>query len=239
MPRLLLHEEFSRHGEWHLPERPEIRIPGTLTFSPERIELDLNSAFTPVEGDVTVADPVTRYPALHGASTKGELLTLLRATRTSVGLSFGSAGMRQPETVTSSWLVVGAHVDGDECYRALTFLVPGLAAWLRRSPISQSFIHEEGKKSFSEHLLRKSIEPEDTRIDTHSMKIRWGAGTTSKTSIYARVQIDVLGWFEIVPDQAQPLEWFFEQYGRVASMLTILAAILETFTFLVISHPLP
>lgn len=223
MPRLPLHEELTRHGEWHQPGQHQALVPGTLTYSPARIRLELNHAFSAIEGDVSIADPITTYPALHGSSTKGELLTLLRATRTSVGLSFGSAGVRQPETVTSSWLVVGAHVGPDELYGSVTFFVPGLAAWLSQTPIAHSLIHTEGDAGFSEHIVRTPQPPEITRVDKNSMSVRWGTGTTSTTNVFDRVQIDVLGWFEIVPDQPQALEWFFQQYTKLSAMLTIVA----------------
>jgi hypothetical protein len=223
MPRLPLHEELTRHGEWHQPGKDQALVPGTLTYSPERIRLELNHAFSAIEGDVSIADPITTYPALHGASTKGELLTLLRATRSSVGLSFGSAGVRQPETVTSSWLVVGAHVSADDLYGSVTFFVPGLAAWLCQTPIAHSLIHADGEAGFSEHIVRSSQQPEITRVDKSAMSICWGTGTTSNTNIFDRVQIDVLAWFEIVPDKPQSLEWFFKQYTKLSAMLTIVA----------------
>lgn len=225
MPRLPLHEEFKRHGEWHQPSQPQALVPGTLTYSPERIRLELNHAFSAIEGNVSVADPITTYPALHGSSTKGELLTLLRATRTSVGLSFGSAGVRQPETVTSSWLVVGAHVNADELYGSVTFFVPGLAAWLSQTPIAHSLIQTESESGFSDHIVRTPQQPEVTRVDKSAMSVRWGTGTTSNINIFDRVQIDVLGWFEIVPDQPQSLEWFFQQYTKLSAMLTIMAGV--------------
>ncbi|WP_148280119.1 ApeA N-terminal domain 1-containing protein [Rubrivivax gelatinosus] len=223
MPRLPLHEEFTRHSEWYQPDRPHIHVPGSLAFSPDHIRLDLNDAFSAIDGDVSIADPVTTYPALHGASTKGELLTLLRAARASVGLSFGPAGVRQPETVTSSWLVVGAHVRADETYRSLTFFIPGLAAWLGQTPINCSYVHAEGEQAYSEHIVRTPQKPEATRVDTSSMTVRWGAGTSSSINVFERVHIDVLGWIEIVPDHPQSLEWFFEQYEKLSAMLTILA----------------
>lgn len=223
MSQLHLNENLERLGEWHLPTDSATRIPGRLIYSPNRIQLELNSSFSPIEGDVSVADTMPSYAALHGISTKGELITLLQATRTGMSFSFGSGGIRQPETLTSSWLLLGAHVGPEEQYSSLTFFVPGLAAWLAKSPISHSIFLQETDKHHTEHFLRSNLSPEVSRLDSISASIRWGAGTSSRSNVYRRVEISVLGWFELVPDSPQPLSWFFEQHGKISSMLTLLA----------------
>src|SRR5271155_236843 len=74
-------DPFETTGEWFLPETPERRIAGTLTYNPNRIILELNEPFRPLRGAVHVGD-TEKYPVVHGVTREGEAMTLLNAQRT-------------------------------------------------------------------------------------------------------------------------------------------------------------
>lgn len=223
MPELALDDRFERLGEWNLPARPEQRVAGKLTYSERRVELELNEALTPVDGDVSVADEQPSYPVLHGTSTKGELLSILHASRTGISMNFGAGGMRQPERVISSWLIVGAHVEANEHYTKVRFVVPGLAAWLALTPVSHVMSNDAASGALVDSFIRQAIPPEITEIPILGAKIEWGAGTISKANPYHSIAISVQGWLCVEPTEPKPIEWFLEQHGKLASLLTFFA----------------
>jgi len=223
MPNLALDDAFERLGEWHLPSQPNVRVAGRLSYSNRRVELELNEALTPVVGDVTVVDEQPSYELLLGTSTKGELLSVLRASRVGVSLNFGGVGLRQPERLISSWLVVGAHVEPNQRYSKVQFVVPGLAAWLNRTPISQTILTNPPSQPYIETITRQTIQAEKTDAPSVGALIEWGAATTGKTNPYQSISIDVHGYFTISHDDPQPIEWFFDQQGKLATLLLFLA----------------
>lgn len=131
-----LNVTFETNGEWFLPEEPSRVIPGTLKYTPDLTELELHEAFRPVRGGYRVGDTQT-YPLIYGSTTVGELATLFDAQRAGFNLNFGSAGMRGPERVISTLLVVGAHLPADFAYPEMSFRVPGLEVWLSRQVVEQ------------------------------------------------------------------------------------------------------
>jgi len=223
MPDIALDDRFERLGEWTLPHFPEHRVAGKLTYSDRRVELELNEALTPIEGDVSVVDEQPSYPVLHGRSTKGELLSILHARRAGISLNFGAGGMRQPERVISSWLMVGAHVDQSEQYTKVRFVVPGLAAWLELTPVQHVMSTDAASGALVDSFIRQAIPAEITNVPTLDAQIEWGAGTTSKANPYQSIAIDVQGWLCIKPSTPKSIEWFFEQHGKLDSMLAFFA----------------
>ena len=223
MPEIALDDRFERLGEWTIPHLPEHRVAGKLTYSERRVELELNEALTPIDGDVSVVDEQPSYPILHGRSTKGELLSILHAQRAGISLNFGAGGMRQPERVISSWLMVGAHIDPNEQYTKVRFIVPGLAAWLALTPVQHVMSTDAASGALVDNYIRQAIPAEITNVPTLDAQIEWGAGTTSKANPYHSIAIDVQGWLCIKPSTPKSIEWFFEQHGKLDSLLAFFA----------------
>ncbi len=89
-------QHFTAEGQWWLPETPERRVPGTLTFDGDGLELVLYDAlreFTMTEGEVVgVASPDWSVePILHGRTRDGRDFTLFQA---------GGLNLRGPFDVT-------------------------------------------------------------------------------------------------------------------------------------------
>ncbi len=223
MPELALDEPFERHGEWSIPDRPEQRVAGSLTFSGRRVDIELNEALTPIAGDISVVDKQPNYPLMHGTSTKGELLSVLHASRAGISFNFGPAGIRQPERVISSWLIVGAHVEHDQHYTKVRFVIPGLAAWLALTPVTHILSADAVSGALIETFIRQAIPPEVIEVPSIGSQIEWGAGTSGKTNPYDSIAISVQGWLCIKPAEPKPIEWFFEQHSKLATLLAFIA----------------
>lgn len=218
-----LNEVFDAVGEWHLPETPEQKIAGTLRYSPHRTELHLNEAFQPLRGSVHVGDDSQFYAQIYGVTREGEAMTLLNAQRTGVSFAFGSGGLRQPERVLSSCLLVGAHVPPDFVYPKVRFRVPGLQVWLSRPIVEQSHLHDDGAGglTFSYHVRR--LPEETTRVPRIDASLLWGNSWRAKADPFTSVSVTVSGWITIHPDAPRTLEWYMEQQRELTTMLAFLA----------------
>jgi len=219
---LLQAHEYS--GEWHLPGSTQV-ISGQLRYSSQRAELELNDAFTPVRGDVSISDTQPIYPAVHGASTKGDALTLLKAQRLGVSLNFGAGGMRQPESLFSSWVVVGAYVEPETTYSSVRFFIPGLEVWLSKPAIYQTTEQDSATGKLTNIFVVRPTEGDTTPVPAIDATFEWGVGTTSSANAYKTISVEVRGWVVIRPNKPQLLEWFLDQQGKLATMLTFMAGV--------------
>jgi ApeA N-terminal domain 1 len=100
MSSYTLTEPFTTAGEWYLPEKPERRVSGTLSYSPEKIELrlhDLLSGEQP-KGAISAVTSIPHHPVVAGITETGGAVTLLQAWHQQYSINLGSGGMRSPET---------------------------------------------------------------------------------------------------------------------------------------------
>lgn len=218
-----LTESFDTIGEWHLPEAPEQVIAGSLRYTPDRTELHLNEAFRPLRGMIRVGDDQQTYSAVYGITREGEAMTLLNGQRVGIAFNFGSGGMRQPEKIVSSWLLVGAHMQPDFAYRSVRFRVPGLQIWLSRQVIERSFDRENETSGLTFSYRVRILTEETTRVPSIDANLNWGISSNSNVDAFTSIAVTVSGWLTIQPDTPKPIEWYIEQQSKIVTMLTFLA----------------
>jgi hypothetical protein len=222
MALLSLQADHEYSADWHLPGSTT-SIAGRLSYTSRRADLHLNDAFTPIQGTISLSDVRPIYPAVHGVSSKGEALTLLKAQSVSTAVNLSSGGMRQPEQVVSSWLVVGAHIAPETVFKSVRFEVPGLEAWLSRAAIDHSSDLDNAVGARSTKFVIRAPEIEVTPAPTVDATLEWGAGANISANPYQSIAVTVRGWVTIRPTIPQPLEWYLDQQGKLAALLTFLA----------------
>lgn len=224
MSRLSLHEKHEYSADWNLPGSDQT-ISGQLIFTSDHTELELNNAFTPLRGTVSVTDAKPIYPAVHGISSKGEALTLLKAQSAGVNINLSSAGLRQAERLISSWVIVGAHVTPDTLYSSVRFFVPGLETWLSRVTITETIEPSSVAGSLTATFVVQPPAPEATPVPAIDATLEWGCGTTMSSNPFKSISVDVYGWVVIRPQTHQPLEWFLKQQSKLAALFAFTAGI--------------
>lgn len=216
-------DSFEISGEWHLPDRSEIKIPGYLHYSPERTELHLNDPFQPLQGAIRAGDAPVPYQVIYGTTTKGDAMTLLRAQRMGISLHIGSGGMRQPERLISSWLLIGAHIPPDFAYPEVSFRIPGLQIWLSKRIIEESSFrdNETGRITYTYNILQ--VDNDTTPVPAIDATLDWAVSWNSTADPFSSIAVGVSAWVTIKPSKPQLLEWYFEQESKLAAFLAFLA----------------
>lgn len=222
MSLLSIHDDHEYFGEWTIPESGKT-VSGRLRCSRDRAELNVNDAFTPLKGVISVSDEARIYPVVHGVSSKGEALTLLKAQSLGVSINFSSGGMRQPEKVISSWVIVGAHVAPDTLYTSVRFFVPSLEVWLSRPVITPSIEFPSDGGSLTNTFVVRAPDTESTPVSHIDADIEWGSGATVSVNQFTSIDVKVRGWVEIRPHSPCSLEWFLEQQDKLATLLAFAA----------------
>jgi hypothetical protein len=129
MAQFKLDEEHQWSGEWHLPDQPNHKIAGRLKWDGSAT-LELNDAFEELKPGPIFAKSGEQYSAIHGLTSKGQLVSLLQPYCVGQQLNVASGGLRRPTRYRSAWLIIGLHGFTETLYTSCRFVVPGLELWL-------------------------------------------------------------------------------------------------------------
>lgn len=209
-------------GEWFLPSSPSTRIAGTLSWSVKKASLALQGTFTPLRGTV-FGDEEHRYAQVHGLTTNSLLVTLLKALRTGTNLSIGQGGLRQSETLISSWVVVGAHVGADTRYREMRFRIPGLQIWLGRSGITQQIVSKTETSSPYVIYTVQGLPEEVMHIPCAGAHVSFGVDRGFSGDLITSFTVTTSASVRIRAEQPEPIDWFFAQLGKMTTLLSFMA----------------
>lgn len=218
-----LNNSFVVNGDWFLPENPERVIAGRLSYSAQQTVLELNEAFTPLDGTISPHDEVKVYPVIYGKSTNGDAITLQEIFQTSSSTNIGSGGISNPEILQASWLFFGAHIPDNSRFSEINLRIPGLQVWY-----SQPLIHFfQTRDSVSDEIiLNYSIPPskqEPIFIPAIEAEYKWGIGRNTKTDKFSELSVDISAWLTIKPREPQLLNWYFDQIFKATTLFSILA----------------
>jgi hypothetical protein len=183
----------------------------------------LNEAFQPLHSAIRVGDSPQPYSVVYGTTIKGDAITLLKAQRLGVSLHIGSGGMRQPERLISSWLLIGAHMPLDFAYPEVSFRVPALQIWLSRKIIEESLDRDQATGHMSLTYRVRPVDQDITRTPSIDATLDWNISWNSNSDPFTSILVGVSAWITIRPTSPQVLEWYFEQQIKLAAMLAFLA----------------
>lgn len=131
---------LSLEGHWWLPETPDNREIGTLSFDQVAgAKLNVVGRLAPLESGPLVIDD--ERDVIHGFTTSGQLVTLLKAFVVNSRLGF-------PGIATEVWhvrtIAVGGHFSGaDEVLFARSWVrFDGIARWLAVDPFVETYDFE-------------------------------------------------------------------------------------------------
>lgn len=217
-----LGDSFETFGEWFLPENPERKIAGAISYSGKGAELHLHKTFVPLSGAVGLGNLLQTYPVVLGTTREGEAMTLLYANRAGMSLNFGSGGLSQPEHLISSCLLVGAHVPQNFAYPAMSFRLPGLQVWLSQRVIHESLTQDESTGKYSHSYSVNGIEQENFPVTSMAGNLEWSYRCSSVTDPFTSISVAVTGWITVRPDNPKEIDWYLDQLGIITSMLTLI-----------------
>jgi hypothetical protein len=223
MPAHLINEEHFFSGEWSLPsgDRASKSIAGTLRWKDMRATLELHSSFVELKsGPIDIGTHM--YPAIHGATTKSDHVTLLSGHRSSNSLNIGQAGFRLSDKITSSLVIVGAHVEPDTLYSEIRMRIPGLHLWLGAKGICQTIFQKTEATPAAVEIRYEGVEEEIINVPSAAAIFGLGLDRHSSGSLTSSITIKTSACIRIRPERPQNLNWFFSQALRASTLLSLL-----------------
>ena len=133
-PSYTLLDDFELKGLWWLPEQPDIKISGIISFENEKkITLELLGSFHEVKtfGSGDFFQP----EIILGVTDNGQICTLFRNFETKNQMNFPGI---QKSIIETQYLFVGKHyhTTDDICFSSLQANFTNLENWLVKSPFS-------------------------------------------------------------------------------------------------------
>ena len=217
-----LRDRIEAPGEWWLPEAPERKISGTLICTPnDASRLDLLETFRPPTG-VLPSCLSEKYGLIYGVTRDGEAVTVVSPQRQGWSFHFGSGGARQPETVISSLLFMGAHVSPGAVFEEMSFRIPGLAIWWSRPIIEQST--SKDAQGHLEWSCRVRQPREDAiRVPTSGLSVRLEFSINTAADPFTSARVDTAGWINLRPTTPQRVDWYLQEFRKISMILAFTA----------------
>lgn len=199
-------EHFIAEGQWWLPEEPGRRVPGTLTFNADGLELVLYDAlrtFEMPEGEVVgVGSPEWEVePVLHGRTRDGRDFTLVEV---------GGANLKGPfdvvqEVYRPEIALDGCHTRSDlfaEAWCSFDYL----DAWADAPPIT---VDHDDRDAVQVRLGQVDL----TQTEVGGASLRLVSGVEGNSG---GVRVDLARWtaFAITPTEFQPAKRLVDTYVR-------------------------
>ena len=223
MTDYLLNVPFQTSGEWYLPENPERRIHGILSYSVEHTKLQLDESFYPIEGMLGSSSTLKTYPVIHGISSDGDAMTLLDAQQVAFSLNIRSSGFKNKETVISPLLLIGAKISVDHSFKEMNFRLPGLQAWLSIPVIKESMDNDPSNGNRVLTFRIHSISEQSIHIRSINSNVDWFSSWHSSHNPFKSIDFSVSAWVTFRPDTPQKIAWYFDQLDKLATVLSFLA----------------
>src|SRR5581483_9047930 len=216
-------DDTKLDGTWSLsPSGSETRIPGTLSWTTDRAKLDLHDTFAPMRGHI-YGDETVAFPAIYGITTKSQFVTVLNPVKSSSGVTFGQAGLRQRDSLIASWVIVGAHVQEGTLYTELYAQIPGLALWLCPNPISMNMEMDDKNNAIFMEYKVPTVTQEEHKVPEISSKFVWSIGRSFGGDRITDVTIKTFGSLIIKSTEPHTIEWFIDQLGKATTLLAFIA----------------
>jgi len=223
MKKYSIPEKSTFAGDWWLPGESPKKISGTLNWEPRHGTLELHHPFEPQRGHV-FADESHEYLAIHGLTTRSELITIIDAMRTGSPMHIGAGGFRETERLISSWVVVGAHVNSETNYTEVRARIPGLQMWFDPAAgISQALLPKTDASPATIIYEIKGVPETISAIPCIAASLAWGVDRNISGNRETEFSVTTSGCLAIRPSQPQTLRWFLDHLGRATSLLGLMA----------------
>ncbi|MDP0481933.1 hypothetical protein P4V37_05320 [Bacillus subtilis] len=207
-------ESFEVIGEWWEKDKAEKTYTGTLSYSPEKITLEL---IGDDEGVFSFEDRKTPKE-MYGISAGGESFKINILSKGGATYSMPGIPIVVYDVLSFS---VGAYTEEyPEKFDSIIYSCDYLTSWITRGVFTEEVIPERNYRKL-EYQLPESCVIRVPSINAVIKEYHWGKVKSSDISSYEK-SIRHISGFQIKPDEKKDFEWFIETIRFFKSFLSIL-----------------
>jgi hypothetical protein len=228
-----LNESRDWTGEWWLPDDPEKKVPGVLSYSPEkglRLSLiggwDYHVTRPGKNGSTIVTDSLQRWPMVLGTGD-GKAITLLSiSVVTARSFGFGSLfGSPEKLELRAGTALVGVYREApnEVAFTAASADVEDLTVWSRRTGIKETQHWGSGPDMVSGEIQLTRLSPLAVEVGPLTVKLShysWQPySEQSRAQTLTRVRESQVIRFEHA--EPQPLDYWTDLLDSVADLMSL------------------
>lgn len=208
--------EFEYKGIWWLPDKPEKRVSGTLTFTPNKgANLDLMGSFKDIKNKNR--SEILEPEIILGVSSDGKYITLYKCLETNSTTSF--PGFQTSSRFLANLVFVGVHFQKSEdiSFKSISVHYLHLDEWVK---IYGFVIKSWGKKGVI--IKYKLPEPFQVEIsDELKISINFRRKVSSRSFSQEEVTIKQNTEIKVETSEEKPFEDFREIIYHIQNLLTL------------------
>lgn len=226
-----LNEAREWTGEWWLPDDPDTKVPGVLSFSPDeglRLHLiggwDYQITHPGENGSTIVTDELKQWQVVLGTGD-GKAITLLGVSViTARSYGFGLFGPPAKLELRASIGLVGVYMDDPDemAFVAASADIEDLTVWSRRSGIEETHHWGSDPDSVSGEIRLSRLSPLSVEAGPLTVKLShysWQPySELSRARTLTRVQESQVIRFE--REEPQPLDYWTDLLDGMADLTT-------------------
>jgi hypothetical protein len=231
----LLSEPHEWTGKWWLPEQPDQKVAGVLTYDPDQGILlrliggwDYEVTLEMQNGSAVTMGQLKQWPLVLGTASNGQAVTLLDASATEAKRTYSvNKADDSPDFLhlTSATLMVGCHLrsPNEAAFVAGAMCVENLTTWSERTGVETIRTRKANPGDRSSEIGMTRLSPIVARAPGLSIKLHHlssdafaeftRAGAIARVSEHASLEFNV--------DEKQSLDFWNDLAGSAADLLSL------------------
>lgn len=207
-------ESFQVIGEWWEKDKTEKVFTGTLSYSPEKITLELIGADNGLFSFEDIKTPMEMY----GISVGGESFKINILAKD--GSTYSVPGIPVVVYNVQSFIVGAYTEEYPEKFDSVIYSCDYLTSWITKGVFYEEIIPDRNFRKL-EYELPESDTFKVSSINAIIKEYHWGKVKSSDISSYEK-SIKHISGFQIKPDEKREFEWFIKTIRFFKSLLSIL-----------------
>ncbi|MGH8422687.1 MAG: HEPN domain-containing protein, partial [Pseudomonas fluorescens] len=211
---LYFQDTFSAEGAWWLPETPDHRVSGTLSFDPDvGVSLALSGMLRQLAD--AFADAAEEDVTIHGITNKGQLISLFECLNQSRTLNFPGFGT---ETYHANVAAAGLHFSNSDepLFLKSYFRFDGIEKWLGEKPFDSGF-------DFDTRIMSITSRTSNEELLVTAVDQELSISTTMRTQPKSDIEIALISEITLVatPHEPKSLNWHMDNAWKIQRLASL------------------
>jgi hypothetical protein len=212
-----MYDSFEYRGYWWIPDNPDRRVAGILTYSMEGINLELFDTLSPERGSIGMES--NKFELIFGECEGNKIITLNDGFETKLRMS-GIITTR----LTFNKMLVGKHIASIEAmnFHSVSVNYSYIEEWMRHNPFEDNYELDEDARLNRVGTTYSFPPVFEIYVKSIEAKIKANYYFNTNGELYKTKVFQHVGALKIVPDENRALDWFLDNIRELQDLLSFL-----------------
>lgn len=212
-----IYDTFEYKGYWWIPNNPNQKVAGILTFSEDGINLELFNTLNPDRTNFGME--TDKFQIVLGICEGSKEITLYDGFET----RFKMSGIISTK-LTFNKMLIGKHFNSKEemNFSSISINYSYIEEWMRFNPFHDQHVFDDGPRIKSVGTVYTFPPVFEEDIESINAKIKAGYHFNTSGELYKTKIFQHTGSLQVFPYENKNLEWFIEVMEELQNLLTLL-----------------